>query len=84
VEAKVSRVDRRIRLTTTASVVLLAGIAAVVSYRHMHALALQHGEVPWTAALIPLSVDGMVVASSMSLLLDSRSGTRSGILPWAS
>jgi len=67
---------------TTASVVVLAVIAAVVSYRHMHALALEHGEVAWTAALIPVSVDGMIIASSMSLLLDSRSGTRSGTLPW--
>ncbi len=54
----------------------------MVSYRHMHTLALAHGEVAWTAALIPLSVDGMIVASSMSLLLDSRSGLRGGLLPW--
>jgi len=39
-------------------------------------------KTPWTAALIPLSVDGMIVASSMSLLLDSRRSTRSGPLPW--
>src|SRR5262249_52037982 len=38
------RGDRWIRWTTTASVVLLAGIAAVVSYRHMHTLAVAHGE----------------------------------------
>jgi hypothetical protein len=53
---KLSRADRWIRRTTTASVVLLAGIAAVVSYRHTHTLTLQHGESAWTAALIPLSV----------------------------
>jgi len=41
-------------------VVLLAGIAAAVSYRHMHSLALSVGESAWTAALIPLSVDGLV------------------------
>jgi hypothetical protein len=81
-DAQVSRVDVAIRWTTTVSVVLLAGIAAIVSYRHMHTLALEHGEIPWTAALIPLSVDGMIVASSMSLLLDSRRGIRSGALPW--
>jgi Protein of unknown function (DUF2637) len=63
--------------TTTASVTLLAGIAAVVSYGHMHELALHHGE-----ALIPLSVDGMIVAASMSPLLDSRLGRRGGVLPW--
>jgi len=75
--------DRCIRWTTTASVVLLAGIAAVVSYRHMHTLTLAHGESAWTAALVPLSVDGMIVASSMTLLADSRAGGTGGWLPWA-
>jgi hypothetical protein len=58
-------------------------IAAVVSYGHMHSLALRHGEGAWASALIPLSVDGMIVAASMSLLLDSRLGHRGGVLPWA-
>ena len=71
------------RRTTTASVVLLAGIAAVVSYGHMHALALQHGEGAWAAALIPLSCDGMIIASSTALLSESRLGGRGGVLPWA-
>ncbi|TDD20455.1 DUF2637 domain-containing protein [Nonomuraea diastatica] len=31
-------------------------IAAVVSFRHMHELALAHGESPLAAALIPLPV----------------------------
>jgi hypothetical protein len=75
--------DRWIRRTTTASVVLLAGIAAVVSYGHMHALALQHGEGAWASALIPLSCDGMIIASSMALLSESRLGSRGGFLPWA-
>jgi Protein of unknown function (DUF2637) len=48
--------DRWIRWTTTISVLMLAAIAAVVSYRHMHTLTLAHGESRWTAALIPLSV----------------------------
>ena len=77
------RGDSVIRLATTASVALLAVIAAVVSYGHMHALVLEHGEGQWASALIPLSVDGMIVASSMSLLLDSRLGGRGGLLPWA-
>jgi hypothetical protein len=71
-----------VRCATTASVTLLAVIAAVVSYGHMHALVLAHGEGSWASALIPLSVDGMIVASSMSLLLDSRLGGRGGVLPW--
>ncbi|MEO3810801.1 DUF2637 domain-containing protein [Sphaerisporangium sp. B11E5] len=74
--------DRWIRWTTTASVVLLAVIAAMVSYRHMHELALRYGESELGAALVPLAVDGMIVASSMSILLASRYGRRGGILPW--
>ena len=39
------RGDYLVRLATTASVTLLAVITAVVSYGHMHALVLSHGEV---------------------------------------
>jgi hypothetical protein len=78
-----SRGDRAIRWTTTASVVILAGIAALVSYKHMFVLVRHYGETSWTAALLPISVDGMIVASSMSLLGDSRRDRRSGALPWA-
>jgi len=42
----------------------------------MHALALEHGQGTWASAMIPLPVDGMIVASSMSLMLDSRLGRR--------
>lgn len=65
--------NRWIRNTTTMSVVALALIAGVVSFGHMHDLALHAGESPLTATLIPFSVDGMIVASSMTLLVDSRS-----------
>ncbi|MEV0199818.1 DUF2637 domain-containing protein [Nonomuraea sp. NPDC050691] len=77
-----ARAEKWIRWTTTASVLLVAGIAAVVSFRHMYRLALQHGEEPVAAALIPLAVDGTIVAASMSLLLASRYGSRGGLLPW--
>ncbi|WP_308198416.1 DUF2637 domain-containing protein [Actinomadura terrae] len=75
--------DRAIRWTTTISVVVLAGIAAVLSYKHMYMLVRQYGETSWTAALLPVSVDGMIAVSSMTLLADSRQGRRSGLLPWA-
>jgi hypothetical protein len=74
--------DRCIRLATVVSVVLLAVIAAVVSFGHMRELALRHGEARWSATLIPLSVDGMVVAASMSVLLASETGRRGEWLPW--
>ncbi|XNL79742.1 DUF2637 domain-containing protein [Actinomadura madurae] len=74
--------DRLIRCCTTVSVVVLAGIAAVLSYTHMFELVVRYGEASWTAALLPVSVDGMIVASSMTLLADSRAGWRGGLLPW--
>ncbi len=82
-EAGSGGAERAIRWTTTLSVILLAAIAALVSYKHMFLLVRRHGEESWTAALLPVSVDGMIAASSMSLLLDSRYGRRSGLLPWA-
>jgi len=76
------RADRWIRRTTIGCVALLALIAATVSYLHMHALVAMHGQPGWIAALTPLSVDGMIVAASTTLLAESRSGSRGGILPW--
>jgi len=81
-ERRTCGAERAIRLTTTVSVVGLAAIAALVSYKHMFLLVRRYGEESWTAALLPVSVDGMIAASSMSLLLDSRFGRRSGLLPW--
>lgn len=42
-----------------------------------------HGQPGWVATLTPLSVDGMIVAASTTLLADSRYGSRGGVLPWA-
>ena len=76
------RGDRWIRRITIGCVTLLALIAGTVSYLHMHALVALHGQPGWVAALTPLSVDGMIVAASTTLLADSRSGSRGGVLPW--
>jgi hypothetical protein len=76
------REDRWIRQTTIGCVTILALIAGTVSYLHMHALVALHGQPGWVAALTPLSVDGMIVAASTTLLAESRSGGRGGALPW--
>jgi hypothetical protein len=73
---------RRIQRTTIGSVVILAVIAAVVSFRHMHELCLRHGEDRLAAVLIPLAVDGTIVVASMSILLANRYGSRGGALAW--
>ncbi len=71
--------SRRSRWTTIAAVLM----PAVISYSHMFELARRHGEPDWRAALFPLSVDGMIVASSMTLLADAHRGRRGGPLPWS-
>jgi hypothetical protein len=48
----------------------------------MHTLVEAHGQPGWVAVLTRLSVDGMIVAASTTLLADSRSGGRGGFLPW--
>jgi hypothetical protein len=60
---------------------MLAVIAGTVSYLHMHLLVELHAQPGWVAALRPPSVDGMIVAASTTLLADSRSGSRDGLLP---
>jgi len=54
-----------VRMLSTASI---AGIAAWVSYGHMVSVALAHGELSTSAHLLPLSVDGLVVVASVSLV----------------
>lgn len=49
----------------------------------MHRLVALHGQPGWFAALTPLSVDGMIVAASTTLLSESRAGRHGGALPWA-
>jgi hypothetical protein len=77
-----ARADEGIRRTTIGCVAVLAAIAGTVSYLHMHLLVEEYGQPRWVAALTPLSVDGMIVAGSTTLLAESRSGNRGGLLPW--
>jgi hypothetical protein len=77
-----ARADRWIRRTTIGCVGMLALIAGTVSYLHMHLLVELHGQPGWVAALTPLSVDGMILAASTTLLADSRNARSGGVLPW--
>jgi hypothetical protein len=69
------------RVITTVAVVTVALIAAVVSYSHMHDLAASVGE-HWRSYLIPISIDGMIVAASMTLLTRHRAGLKGSALAW--
>jgi Protein of unknown function (DUF2637)/Winged helix-turn-helix DNA-binding len=69
----------RYRPLTAAAVLLVAAIAAVVSYMHVATLALAYGQSPLAAYLLPLSIDGMVATSSLVLLRSARARVSA---PW--
>lgn len=52
-------------VVATAGVVMVAGVAAVVSYEHMREVAEVAGE-EWRSVLLPLSVDGMIIAATLN------------------
>ena len=57
--------DRVIRWSTALVVLGVAAITAVASYEHAYDLVWADGEAGWTAPLVPLTVDGLICASSM-------------------
>jgi hypothetical protein len=64
--------DRIIRWATAGAVIGVAAVAAVASYEHAYALVQVHGEAGWTGHLVPLTVDGLIYASSMVMLDSAR------------
>lgn len=71
--------DVIVRRVTAASVLLVSLIAATVSFVHIEHLAVTHGQTPLAAYLLPVSIDGTVVAASMVMLQAARAGIRT---PW--
>jgi len=70
---------RAARAATTAAVLFVAVIAAVVSFVHIEHLAAVNGQTMLAAYLLPLSIDGTVVAASMVMLRAARAGLGT---PW--
>lgn len=66
--------DTAIRRLTAAAVLLVAAIAAVVSFVHIQQVALEHGQTELAAFLLPFSIDGTVVAASSAMLRAARAG----------
>jgi len=71
--------SRAARAATTAAVLFVAVIAAVVSFVHIEHLAAVNGQTQLAAYLLPLSIDGTVVAASMVMLRAARAGLGT---PW--
>jgi Protein of unknown function (DUF2637) len=71
--------EQATRRLMAGAVLVVAAIAAVVSYIHIQTLALTHGQGHLAAMLLPISVDGMISAASLALLYAARAGIPS---PW--
>lgn len=73
-----------IRWSTASAVLGVAAGAAVASYERAYELVRLHGESSWTARMVPLTVDGLIYASSMVMLDSARSkiqvGSRTGAM----
>src|SRR5215471_7633145 len=67
-----SGADRIIRWSTAVAVLGVAAVAAVASYEHAYDLVRAHGETGWTGRMVPLTVDGLIYASSMVMLDSAR------------
>jgi Protein of unknown function (DUF2637) len=66
--------ERVIRAVAGAAVLSVAGVAAIVSYSHIYELGRTHGQTGAAARPLPLSVDGLIVAASLVLLIEARAG----------
>jgi hypothetical protein len=72
--------DRLIRWGTAAVVLAVAGFAAVVSYSHIYDLGRAHGQAGAAARLLPLSVDGLILAAGLVLTHAARAGLGAPVL----
>jgi hypothetical protein len=69
----------RYRTLTAAAVLLVAAIAAIVSYLHVASLALRSGQPPLAAYLLPISIDGLVAVASLVMFRAARTNVSA---PW--
>ncbi|MDX6740451.1 DUF2637 domain-containing protein [Actinocorallia sp. A-T 12471] len=58
-------------------------IAAMISYKHAHRIAVRYGETGIDAAALPLTVDGLVATASLVILYRIRKGRRPPWHAWA-
>lgn len=74
--------DRRATRIAALGVVVVAVTAAVISFSHVRTVAVRAGETELTSWLLPVSIDGAIVAAVSVLLADSRAGRRPAALTW--
>ncbi len=69
--------------STTAATVAVGLMAAALSYDHMRLLAVHVGEPGWRAAVLPLTVDGLVVVATKVTVARRGAGRPVGWLPYS-
>jgi hypothetical protein len=67
------------RRVAIAVVSVIAAVAAYVSFRHQHGLAITAGEPTSTAWTLPVLIDGVIIMGSLVMLDASRRGDKA---PW--
>jgi len=71
--------DKTLNGWTTVTVMIVAAFAAIVSYTHIRDLAMVNGYDWFTASILPLSVDGLIVGTSFMLVSASRASLRASV-----
>jgi hypothetical protein len=74
--------DKRATRIAALGVGAVALTAAIISFSHVRTVAIRAGETELTSWLLPISIDGAVVAAVSVLLADSRAGRRPRLLTW--
>ena len=74
-----AHLERRLARITSAAVLGVGVIAAVISFLHIEHLSVTHGQTRLASYLLPLSIDGDVVASSLTML---RAAWKQQAAPW--
>lgn len=67
----VSDANQIIRWSTALAMLSVTGVAAVALYEYALDVAWAYGESGWKADVVPLTVDGLIDASSMVMLTAS-------------
>lgn len=69
--------DKKIRIATSVTVIVLALCAGILSYDALRNLAVQAGIPPLLAILFPITIDGLILSGSLLMLFFANKGKRS-------
>jgi len=70
-------------VVTLLTVASITGIASAVSYEHEYQLARRHGQDAWVSALLPFTVDGLILGAAVVLVWAAMAGIRRPLRPLA-